>query len=365
MNHTAIFSASLLILVLALLRRPLLSVLPKRALPPLWGLCLLRLSLPFSLPSPVPLPAPQLRGAVAAVALAPKTAGVPFLPLLWGCGSVALGLWFVLTHLKFRREYRQALPLADGRMGAFLEAHPLRRKVRILVLDTLFNPLTYGVFRPVILLPKSGYSDQELQLILTHEHTHIRRFHTLYKLLLAAALCLFWWNPCVWLLYFFANRDLELSCDEQVLLRCGLQNRGVYARLLIALEERKTGLVPLSSYLCQNLTEERIRSIMKAKKLTISGLAVALLITAGAITAFAADAKKPETSTPAPTPIVTTSSTAVDDAEVGLAFPEGTQYKEVSPGVYEVTTADGTATFRITEEGGGSSEVSYLVEDVK
>ena len=47
-----------------------------------------------------------------------------------------------------------------------------------------------------------------LAFVLTHEMAHIRRFDALSKLLLAAAACLHWFNPLVWVMLVLANRDL-------------------------------------------------------------------------------------------------------------------------------------------------------------
>ncbi len=84
--------------------------------------------------------------------------------------------------------------------------------------DRIAALLTYGVLRPVVLIPKqTDWTDEtRLKVILTHEFVHIRRFDTLTKLLLAAALCIHWFNPFVWVMYVLANRDIELSCDETV-----------------------------------------------------------------------------------------------------------------------------------------------------
>ncbi|MFQ7454207.1 MAG: M56 family metallopeptidase [Flavonifractor plautii] len=83
------------------------------------------------------------------------------------------------------------------------------------------------MLRPVILLPKTlDRSDvSRLAFVLTHEMAHIRRFDALSKLLLAAAACLHWFNPLVWVMLVLANRDLELSCDAAVVRLYGAEAR--------------------------------------------------------------------------------------------------------------------------------------------
>lgn len=350
----AVLSASLLILVIAGLRAALLHRLPKRLLPPLWGLCLLRLVLPV--PDGIALPAVSVSLPVQA-AVAQSAAQSAPLPLFCGGVGALLLCYFLLQHLGCLREYREALPCENESVEAFLAAHPLRRKVRVRVLDRLSSPLTYGVFRPVILLPKQVCTEEALSFTLEHEFCHIRRFHTLYRLLLLTALCLLWWNPCVWLLYRLGCRDLELSCDEQVLLRCGLSSRASYARELIRLEERKTGFSPLETHFCKNKTEERIRAIMTLKRFTFGGLAAALLISAGAITAFATDFSLSETTAPAGTAEHMRSDAS--PAEQVLTLPDG-QILELSPGE-SISVPSGGETYQITAQQVSEDFVSYTI----
>ncbi len=94
---------------------------------------------------------------------------------------------------------------------------------------------------------------------------HVRRFDALTKWLLAAVLCLHWFNPLVWAMYVLAGRDLELACDEAVVRQYGRGARalcpgpgghGRAARRLCALT---------SSFFQERALTERITAIMKAK----------------------------------------------------------------------------------------------------
>lgn len=173
----------------------------------------------------------------------------------------------------------------------------MRRFVRIRQLDTIPAPLTYGVVRPVVLLPKTTeYADErQLGYILAHEYTHVRRFDTLTKGLLAAALCVHWFNPLVWVMYVFANRDIELACDEAVVRTFGETARSAYARALIGMEEKKSRLGPFCNGFSKIAIEERIVAIMKTKRTTTIGIVLALALVVGTATAFATSAAIDET----------------------------------------------------------------------
>ena len=93
-------------------------------------------------------------------------------------------------------------------------------------------------------------------------------------------------------MYFRANRDLELACDEAVVRTLGLDSRKGYAYALLSAAE--SGFSPLClTYTTKNHMEERIRAIMKMKKKSVAAILAALTLTAG-VTAVFATSKAPE-----------------------------------------------------------------------
>ena len=335
-------SGAVLVCVVAIVRALAIHRLPKRALLALWWMALARLLLPVSLPSPVSVytllevrdyvvsetyvaPAPALPAAPEALpavsqgnavsspgALAPSPGAVARLQLVWAVGSVGCALFFALASVRCRREFRTSLPVADRAVQEWLAGHPLRRPVEVRTSDRISAPLTYGILRPVILLPEGFDCGDAAQLgyVLTHEWVHIRRFDGLAKLLIAAAACLHWWNPFVWVLSALFNRDLELACDEEVVRRHGVASRAAYARALITLEERKSGLAPFCSSFNHNAMEERIVAIMKIRNLSTraAALSAATVFAVGALFATSAAVGVP-------------SQTALTSTGSGESFP--------------------------------------------
>ena len=152
------------------------------------------------------------------------------------------------------------------------------------------SPLTYGILRPVILLPEDMERGDETALtyILSHEYIHIRRFDSVAKLVFAAALCVHWFNPLAWVMFVLANRDLELSCDERVMDTLGGREKASYALTLINMEEARSWRFSPYNHFGKLAIEERIEAIMKYKKASALALALAVALVAGATTAFAA-----------------------------------------------------------------------------
>lgn len=202
---------------------------------------------------------------------------------IWLLTAAAVFTAFAAVHVKFRLKVRDALPAETA-----FEAG-LRRRVRVKVSDRIDSPLTYGIFRPVILLPKNIYKcgEKNIEYILSHELTHIKRLDVLYKLLMALAVSLHWFNPLAWVMLVLASRDIELSCDEEVVLskNGSGREREEYALTLIEMEEKRSFGVLLSSFGGSSV-KERIKSVMGLKKATPLGKSAAVLLVAMAFTVF-------------------------------------------------------------------------------
>lgn len=318
----ASLSSSVIILTVLLLRMLFQSRTPRRVFCLLWDVALLRLLIPNTLPCPwsvwrwltpsVPAQGAAIRLSDPQAVTAVPTAGTmianaavqadravlpvqaPDRTMLLTAGWLTVGLillvWFLWSHLRFRRACADSLPCGDSFVQGWLAAHPLRRPVRVRTSDRIAAPLTYGVLRPVILLPSEmNWTDRAaLSCILEHEFGHIRRFDTLRKALLAAALCLHWFNPLVWVMYRLSNRDMELNCDEAVTARCA--DRAKYAQTLLDMEEQRASWGLSGSHFSQNALEERIRCMMKHRKTSIAALIAVLLVMSMTVTAFATSA---------------------------------------------------------------------------
>lgn len=313
-------SGAVFITAIAMIRIIAINRLPKKTFLVLWMLALIRLLVPFSVPSmfsvytlisgneatpafsvteadniiqdtPPQNPIITMQGTGALQQGAPSS--VSLLVIVWCAGMAALTIFFAVSYLRCLREFRTALPVHDPYAEQWLKEHPLKRKLLLKQSDRISSPLTYGIFHPVILMPKTTdwKNTKELQLILTHEYVHVRRFDTVTKLIMLAALCVHWLNPFVWVMYLLFNRDIELACDESVLRLLGTQSKSDYSLMLIHMEAKKSGLLPLCNSFSKNAIEERITAIMQTKKTTIISLVLAYLIVVGATAAFATSAK--------------------------------------------------------------------------
>ncbi|MBR5381148.1 MAG: hypothetical protein IK136_00855, partial [Oscillospiraceae bacterium] len=327
---------AVLIVLVALVRLLFLRALPKRVFPLLWLVVLARLLIPFPSVLSLPVPLPQSGAASPAGIVSPVSdyaapeaaapaksdsapqasepapaqdhakAPVPVWRLVWLSGALTAAACFAVLYILQYRRFRYAEDVKNDAAERWLQTHPLRRRLSVKALAAAASPLTCGVLRPVILVPETfGWESGDAAFALEHEYIHARRFHAAYKPLLALALAVHWCNPAVWLMYLLANRDLELSCDEAVLLTFGAERRGDYARALLSMEEKRRRIPSLCAGFGANTARERILAIMKYKKRSAACvvLAVLLLLAAAACSAVSPTAAEapdaPASETPA------------------------------------------------------------------
>lgn len=372
-------SAALMIIAIIILRALTIERFPKKTFLVLWWIALLRLLIPFSIPSvmsfyswfdpnlpavveqssamestfePVlddssetmenstqfemtPIPDTDIEYVEVKPSKSLSEIFFDMLPTIWGVGIGVIAAFFGINYWKGVREFRMSLPVENEFVNEWLSSHQLRRNITIRQYDCIHTPLTYGIFRPVILLPKESLeqSPSTLNFILTHEWVHIRRFDCVTKILLTAALCIHWMNPLVWVMYLLFNRDIELSCDETVLHLLGRNRRSDYALALIDMEEQKSGFASFASGFGRNAIEERIRAIMKMKKASLITILAAVVVVVCVSILFATSAKNNPIDTELPSSESETVSDKIltDDDQTKQEVSVKTSKKTFSP----------------------------------
>jgi beta-lactamase regulating signal transducer with metallopeptidase domain len=344
-------SAGILVVVVVLIRSITLNKLPKTTFLILWGVVLFRLFIPAHIPiqlnfypsvgifgnvdsffdvtpeiynnvtndlpfgefstsefpmwarTPNPINIETLN-YVSETVQKPGSAIPPAL-IIWIAGMTALFIFFGVIYIKSHRRLRFATLIRDNSfVNAWLQKHKLLRSISVMQSDRVATPLAVGLYKPRIILPKNMnmYNKQLLNHVLTHEYYHIKRFDALWKILLTIAVCVHWFNPLVWIMFLFANRDLEVTCDELVVRRLGVEAKSDYAHSIIGMAQQ---INPVSFHpafsrnTAEKILNERIESVMKIKKKSLASIAAALLLvvalTVGTLTVFATNVQEDDT----------------------------------------------------------------------
>lgn len=283
---------SIMVLVVILLRCLFLKKLPKQCFRLLWILVAIRLIFPFFFTVDVNVDYVSDRDIKSTVISTNPSdvnvysddteephmcfdieSAITFVYLLGM--SVCAGS-MVYAYIRMRR-------LAFGALPIHKEYAERWKNIDVRYAEGFDSPFSCGVIRPVIYLPEHMLflEVKELDMIIAHENRHIKCRDQLVKWLVAAAVCVNWFNPLVWIMMQLANRDIELACDEAVVSEFG--GRREYAMMLIKAMETRS-----SATICSfgaPVLNERIECIMKMKRITVCGFVCATLIL-GIMTAF-------------------------------------------------------------------------------
>lgn len=267
--------ASLMGLIVMLIRK--IRFIPRRVSVFLWIIPFLRMTVPFGINSPYSLmtlvskfttktvtvyqPSDDIAFSFsntirAADSYQPITYKVNSLEKVFSVSGlvlavVALALIIALTILYIST--RKAVP--DSRL---MEAN-------IFFSDKVVSPAVYGIIRPEIIIPES-YKDIELEHIIRHEKTHIRRLDNLWRIIGFLTACIHWFNPLSWVFLKAFLNDLELACDEMAVSGYDARERKEYARTLLKCSQSKSLLV---SAFGGAKVRTRIENVLSYKKMTV------------------------------------------------------------------------------------------------
>ncbi len=146
----------------------------------------------------------------------------------------------VISYFSVQSLRSDGVSRAPGHLKIFLldacAALGIRRKVEIWISNRADSPLTFGFLKPVILLPVAALnnlSTQQVEAILLHEISHIRRNDYLVHLISRILSTMMFFNPFIQALDRSQGMEREKSADDWV-IRFDY-NRAMYASALYAL----------------------------------------------------------------------------------------------------------------------------------
>jgi len=143
----------------------------------------------------------------------------------------------------------------------------IKKEIRIWLSHIVDTPMTIGFLKPIILMPiasVNGLSNQQVEAILLHELSHIRRNDYLVNLLIASVDILLFFNPFSKLFVNSIRKEREHSCDDLVMQF--EYSPHDYASALLAIEQKrimKLSLAMAATGRNNQLLLDRVKRILK------------------------------------------------------------------------------------------------------
>ena len=143
--------------------------------------------------------------------------------LIWGAGTLGVVLHMFVGFVAVRSLAFRATEVSDSNwMDLSDEVGDrlfLKRSVRLMKIDSIQTPITWGGLRPVVLLPTiaDSWSNEKKLSVLTHEYAHVLRWDTLFHTVARLACGIYWFNPLVWNAAKRQREEREFACDQIVL----------------------------------------------------------------------------------------------------------------------------------------------------
>ncbi len=186
-------------------------------------------SIPHTIPS-------SITNVTAAIPFVDKLTGVAL--LVWAVGFSFILLRLVTGLARLAWVSAHAKPLFDEDWICTIlqlsKFHKIARPVRLLQCNSsTAMPLTWGIFRPVIVLPSSAtkWPEDRRHVVLSHELAHISRHDWSLQICAELARAIYWFHPLVWLAAARLRQESEGASDDAV-LRSGIAPSNYASQLL-------------------------------------------------------------------------------------------------------------------------------------
>lgn len=202
---------------------------------------------------------------------------VNYMRIIWLTGMVVMFAVVVVSNLIF-----------TGRLMSSRKLTGKRDRINIYKTETVDSACLYGVVCPAVYVNDNA-GDNEF--IINHELTHYRHRDNWWALVRMLCVCIYWFNPLVWMAAHFHKEDCELFCDEAVIRNCSASERQKYGEVLLNAAARHSGRLS-DIYLLSEASsgyhelKKRIERIAGSRK-TYKSVAFVLVIIVVAVTVLA------------------------------------------------------------------------------
>ncbi len=273
--------------------RPLLKKAPKWVNCLLWGVVGLRLCMPFNfesalslVPTAETIPTnitvssnpqidtgvdivnnvvnPVISNAVApypSYSVNPLMVVVGIATYIWVIGLILMVLYSLVSFVILKKKVSASVLYKDN----------------IYYCDNIETPFILGIIKPKIYVP-SGLNKEDLEFVLEHEKSHLKRKDHIIKPISFLILSVYWFNPAIWIWYIFLCRDIESACDEKVIKNYDTDSKKLYSTALLNCSTNRRMIMACPVAFGEVGVKDRIKSVLNYKRPAFWVVLVAVII---------------------------------------------------------------------------------------
>ena len=187
---------------------------------------------------------------------------------MWLCVGMLLVGYGISSGLLLKRRLKGAVQVEKG----------------IYELEHLPTAFVTGFIRQWIYLP-AGLPEEQRRYVLAHEMVHRKRGDVRVKHIAYFLACVHWFNPMIWVAYLLMCRDMEMSCDERVILQVGMEEKKAYSMALLSIASGRKLQPGMPIAFSENNAKKRIVNVLNYRKpafwMAVAAGAVMLVLAVG------------------------------------------------------------------------------------
>ena len=202
---------------------------------------------------------------------------LPVASWIWFLGMLVIGSYSVISMLRLKKKVEASLHIEKN----------------VWICDEIQSPFILGMSSPRIYVP-SFASETELSCILAHENEHLKYRDHWWKPFGFMILTLHWFNPLVWVAYILLCRDIELACDERVIMHMNEEEKKQYSKSLLLCNNPRYLISACPVAFGEVGVKARIKSILDYKKPSTWVVGIGVLVCIILVVCFMTNPKNSE-----------------------------------------------------------------------
>ena len=220
---------------------------------------------------------------------------------VWLIGVAGMAMWFLFVNLRHGWLLRKAARKLD-----------CQSPIPAYVSEEVASPCLVGLVRPLVYVtPRCAENPQLFGHVLKHELTHYRHGDHIWSLVRCVCLCIYWFDPLVWVAAYLSRRDCELACDEGAMKGLGEKERLAYGKTLLEVVSHAANpgnLLQTATAMNETMKQlkERVNYIVRKPKFSITAAICMVLVCALIAGCVAAGPTSAQNNPPVTTPTTPT-----------------------------------------------------------